>query len=90
MSRPLPPPPNRLEANSREWKDWFNVLYQLPRLTDAQHASVVSMKTVLSKAGAPTTTEIPAGKWEVYKDTTAGTVRLWTNDGGVMKSVQLI
>jgi len=45
--------------------------------------------SVISLAGLPTTSDIAAGKWAVYKDTSGGTVRLWTNDGGVMKSVTL-
>lgn len=42
-----------------------------------------------SKAGSPTTTDLAAGRAGVYKDTTAGTVALWYNDGGTMKSVAL-
>ena len=45
--------------------------------------------TVINKAGAPTTAEIAAGTWAIYKDTSGGTVRLWCNDGGTMKSVLL-
>ena len=44
---------------------------------------------VISKAGLPTTSDIAAGQWAVYKDTSGGTVRLWTNDAGTMKSVTL-
>ena len=44
---------------------------------------------VITKAGLPTTTDIAAGTWAIYKDSTGGTVRLWANDGGVMKSVTL-
>jgi len=44
---------------------------------------------VISKAGLPTTSDIAAGQWAVYKDTSGGSVRLWANDGGVMKSVTL-
>jgi hypothetical protein len=44
----------------------------------------------MSKAGAPTTTEIPAGRFRVVKDTSGGTVKLFYNDGGVLKSVALV
>jgi hypothetical protein len=44
----------------------------------------------MSKAGAPTTTEIPAGQFRVVKDTSGGTVKLFYNDGGVLKSVALV
>lgn len=55
-------------------------------LTLTQHNRAT---TVISKAGLPGTGDIAAGEWAVYKDTTGGTVRLWSNDGGVMKSVTL-
>ena len=46
--------------------------------------------TVISKSGLPTTSDIAAGQWAVYKDTSGGaTLRLWANDGGTMKSVTL-
>jgi hypothetical protein len=56
-------------------------------LTSLQHSRAT---TVISKAGLPTTSDIAAGQWAVYKDTGGGTVRLWTNDGGTMKSVTLV
>lgn len=45
---------------------------------------------VISKAGAPTTTDVPAGEARVVKDTTGGTVKLFYNDGGTLKSVALV
>jgi hypothetical protein len=45
---------------------------------------------VITKAGDPTTTDIAAGTWAIYKNTSSGAVKLWTNDGGTMKSVSLI
>lgn len=55
-------------------------------LTLAQHTVAT---TTVSKAGTPTTSDIAAGTWAVYKDTSGGTVRIWANDGGVMKSATL-
>lgn len=55
-------------------------------LTSTQHTRAT---TVISKAGTPTTSDIAAGQWAVYKDTSGGTVRIWTNDGGTMKSATL-
>lgn len=55
-------------------------------LSNTQYTRVSS---VISKAGFPTTSDIAAGQWAIYKDTSGGTVRLWANDGGVMKSVTL-
>lgn len=45
---------------------------------------------VITKASDPTTADIVAGTWALYKNTTSGAVRLWTNDGGTMKSTILI
>ena len=46
--------------------------------------------TFKTKAGIPTTTDITAGKWAIYKDTSGGTLKLYANDGGTLKSVALI
>lgn len=61
-------------------------------LTERFHltsAEATRATTVLSKAGLPVAADIPAGIWAVYKDTTGGSIRLWANDGGVLKSVAL-
>jgi len=42
-----------------------------------------------SSSADPTTSDIPAGMNAVWKNTTSGTIKLWTNDGGTMKSVAL-
>jgi len=55
-------------------------------LTTTQHGRAT---TVLSLSSDPTTSEIGASEWALYKNTTSGDVKLWTNDGGVMKSVAL-
>ncbi len=64
-------------------------------ITNAQTGRLLSateysrLTSVINKAGLPTTADISAGQWAVYKDTSGGTVRLWTNDSGTMKSVTL-
>jgi hypothetical protein len=55
-------------------------------LTAQQYNRITSTQT---KAGLPTTADISAGQWAIYKDTSGGSIRLWANDGGVMKSVIL-
>jgi hypothetical protein len=57
-------------------------------LTTAQVASIGSLITTTTAAD-PTTADIAASTAKLWKNTTSGQVRLWTNDGGVMKSVQL-
>jgi hypothetical protein len=51
-------------------------------------AHIAQMQTQ-TKAGTPTTSDIPAGFWMVYKDTSGGSIRIWANDGGTMKSITL-
>lgn len=55
-------------------------------LTATQHGRAT---TVLSLGVDPTTAEIAAAEWAIYKNTSSGDVKLWTNDGGTMKSVTL-
>lgn len=63
--------------------------------TGAYHISaseagrVTATMTIQSKASDPTTSDIPAGNWAIYKNTGSGAVKLWANDSGTMKSVAL-
>lgn len=50
---------------------------------------VTATMSIQSKAGEPTTTDIPSGNWAIYKDTVGGTLKLYANDGGTIKSVTL-
>jgi len=59
------------------------------KVTALPAISTLALNTNFSKAGSPTTTDIPAGTWAIYKDTTSGDIRVWTNDGGTMKSTPL-
>lgn len=55
-------------------------------LTTVQHSRVT---TIQSKAGFPTTSDIANNQWAIYKDTSGGSLRLWANDGGTLRSVTL-
>ena len=55
-------------------------------LTNTQLTRATS---VISSASDPTTATIAASQWAIYKNTTSGTVKLWANDAGTMKSVLL-
>ena len=57
-------------------------------LTSTEYTNLTS-KVFKTKAGLPTTTDIPAGQWAIYKDTSGGTLKLYANDGGTIKSVAL-
>ena len=43
-----------------------------------------------TKTGIPTTSDISAGKWAIYKDTSGGSLKLYANDAGTIKSVALV
>ena len=45
--------------------------------------------SAFSSASDPTSSTITAGRFGLWKNTTNGTVKLWYNDGGTMKSVTL-
>jgi hypothetical protein len=47
----------------------------------------VVKNTFTSIAGNPTATDIPAGQWAVYKNTTTGAIAIWVNDGGTLSRV---
>ena len=42
-----------------------------------------------SRSTDPTTSDIAAGSFSVWKNSTSGALKLWANDGGTMKSVTL-
>lgn len=47
------------------------------------------LNAVVSRAGVPTAADIPAGTFAVVKDTTGGTLKLYANDSGTIRSVTL-
>lgn len=59
---------------------------QYYHLTLTQHTRATSF---ISQAANPTTGDIAAGQWALYKNTTSGDLKLWANDGGTLKSVTL-
>lgn len=75
----LSPPPTKAPEGSFVWSQWFSKASEAINLLLLIH----------SKAGSPTTADISSGNWAIYKNTTTGTLKLWANDGGVMKSVTL-
>ena len=58
-------------------------------LSQTEQQRVSATVAITSKAGTPTTTDIPSGNWAIYKDTSGGTLKLYANDGGTIKSVTL-
>lgn len=58
-------------------------------VSSAEAARITACITTQTKACIPTTSDIPAGMWAIYKDTSGGTIKLYANDGGTIKSVTL-
>jgi len=45
--------------------------------------------TAWTKAGAPTTSDIPAGTWSLVRDSSGATTKLYYNNAGTLMSVAL-
>lgn len=58
-------------------------------MTNAEHSAIGSLP-MNSKSSDPTTSDVASGYAKLYKNTTSGLVKLWVNDGGTMRSVQLV
>jgi len=57
--------------------------------TGAALGSDVTTVAIRTKAGLPTTADIPVGQFAIFKDTTNGSLRVWANDGGTIKGTAL-
>ncbi|MGO4741099.1 hypothetical protein AB4099_31555 [Bosea sp. 2KB_26] len=49
----------------------------------------IAATSLTTSPGAPGAADIPSGDIRIWKNTGAGTVRLYVNDGGTLKSVLL-
>lgn len=58
-------------------------------ITIPDRSGVVALTDIQQKASDPSTSDVPSNTWALYKNTSSGAVKLWANDGGVMKSVAL-
>lgn len=61
-------------------------------LTQAQWSAYTNpfVNNMISQSSDPTTSQLTASKYNVYKNTTTNVVKLWVNDGGTLKSVTLV
>ena len=77
--------PNRVPPvpQGTEWDD--DVVNQFLEIMRNQ----VNNPVLYSQTTDPGTTGVLNGTWSVWKNTTSGIVKLWVNDGGVMKSVTI-
>lgn len=74
----VPPVPLGEDFDSTTVKQWMESVRK-----------AVNEPPVFQSTANPTTTDITSGTWLVWKNTTSGEVRVWSNDGGVLKSVLL-
>jgi hypothetical protein len=49
----------------------------------------VGTQTYTAQSTDPTTSSIASGSWQVHRNTTSGTIRLWANNAGTLVSVAL-
>ena len=78
MPQIVPTPPIGMEFESDVWTQFFELLRKQ-----------ANQPVFYAQATDPGTAGVPSGSWGVWKNTTSGLVKLWANDGGVMKSVTL-
>lgn len=65
-------------------------VYTIPQnLVPQAEAAGLVIITTKAASGAPTVNDIPASVSMVWKNTGDGTVKLYYNDGGTLKSVAL-
>lgn len=74
----IPPVPQNEDVTDAAWQQFCE---KLRKQTNAP--------VFYSQSTNPGTTGVPSGTWSLWKNTTTGELRLWANDGGVMKSVLL-
>lgn len=56
-----------------------------PTKNDDWFYTVRDRFNVYSGAADPTVAEVPENQWVVYRNTTLGEIRIWTNIAGVLK-----
>ena len=79
MPNLVPPVPLGSPFEDTVWQQFFEIIRKL-----------TNNPVMYSLNADPGTANVPEGTWSVWKNTTSGQVRVWVNDGGVMRSVQLV
>lgn len=80
MPKLVPPVPN----TDSEWdSDMVNQFLTIIR-------DWINTPKFYTQATDPGIAGVPSGTWSIWKNTTSGAVKLWVNDGGVMKSVAIV
>lgn len=79
MPQIIPPPPTTEEDfTASVWSQFFQAIRRM-----------INQPVFYAATTDPGTANVPNGTWAIWKNTTTGVVKLWVNDGGVMKSVSI-
>lgn len=78
MPNLVPPVPLSAEFDDPAWYQFFET-----------SRKQVNQPAFYAQSTDPGTAGVPSGTWSIWKNTTSGVVKLWVNDGGVMKSVTI-
>lgn len=78
MPQQLFPAPTSSELTSPEFGQWFEIVRRM-----------LNTPPFYAQPTDPGAAGVPDGTWGVWKNTTSGLVKVWVNDGGVLKSVTL-
>jgi hypothetical protein len=74
----IPPVPISQAFDDVAWSQFFELVRKM-----------INQPVFYSQATDPGTAGVPNGTWSIWKNTTTSVVKLWVNDGGVMKSVTI-
>ena len=74
----IPPPPLGQDMGEVSWAQFFEIVRK--QLNEPAY---------FSSPVDPGPAGVPSGTWGVWLNTTSGVLKLWANQGGVMKSTTL-
>jgi hypothetical protein len=75
--------------NERGFVRWGSNRFQVGTISIGTGIARSCEVTFYTNASDPTSSDITAGYFSVWKNSGTGTIKLWANDGGTMKSVAL-
>lgn len=78
MPQIVPPPPYGEELESDSYKQFFEILRKQ-----------VNAPVFYASTSDPGVAGVPNGTWSVWLNTTSGVLKVWANQGGVLKSTTL-
>jgi hypothetical protein len=76
--------------NERGFVRWGSNRFQVGTISIGTGTARTCEITFYTSASDPTSSDITAGYFSVWKNSGTGIIKLWANDGGTMKSVALV